>query len=114
LVKLDKAFLNKDAVAAVMAQPAREKLVMLAIDNEACAASNADATGGEPIFKDGQGIGRVSSGAYGYSVNQSLALGYVKGAQAGDRVEVMILGRPHGATILDAPPFDPQGTRLRA
>ena len=114
LVKLDKAFLNKDAVAEVLAQPAREQLVMLAIDNAACEASNADATGGEPIFKDGQGIGRVSSGAYGYSVGQSLALGYVKGAAPGDRVEVMILGRPHGATILHEPPFDPKGTRLRA
>jgi dimethylglycine dehydrogenase len=44
----------------------------------------------------------------------SLALGFVKDAQAGDVVEVMVLGRPHRATILDQPPFDPDGTRLRA
>jgi dimethylglycine dehydrogenase len=44
----------------------------------------------------------------------SLALGFVKDAQPGDRVEVMVLGQPHGGTILDKPPFDPEGARLRA
>jgi len=43
-----------------------------------------------------------------------LALGYVKGAKPGDRVEVMVLGRPHRATILNEPPFDPVGQKLRA
>ena len=114
LCKLDKPFLNRDAVAEVMQNPARETLVLLALDADAVAASDADATGGEPIFKDGQGVGRVTSGAYGYSVGQSLALGYVTGAAPGDRVEVMVLGRPHGAVILHEPPFDPNGERLRA
>jgi dimethylglycine dehydrogenase len=77
-------------------------------------ASNADATGGEPIFRNGTGIGRVTSGAYGYHVGKSLALGYVKNAGPGDEVEVMVLGRPHKAVILDRPPFDPEGERLRA
>ena len=114
LVKLDKDFLNKDAVAANMAKEAREHLVVLALDEGDTAASKADATGGEPIFKDGQGVGRVISGAYGYSVGMSLALGYVKGAGPGDRVDVMVLGRPHRAVILSEPPFDPSGARLRA
>jgi dimethylglycine dehydrogenase len=43
----------------------------------------------------------------------SLALGYVNGASAGDRVQVMILGTPHAGTILAEPPFDPKGERLR-
>ena len=38
----------------------------------------------------------------------------VTGADPGDAVEVMVLGRPHRATILAEPPFDPKGTRLRA
>ncbi|SEP56736.1 GcvT family protein [Thalassovita taeanensis] len=109
LVKLDKPFLNRDAAAEVMAKPARETLVILDIK-----VDQADATGGEPIFKDGQGIGRVTSGTYGYSVGTSLALGYVKTATPGDTVEVMILGRPHKARILAQPPFDPEGKRLRA
>jgi dimethylglycine dehydrogenase len=114
LCKLDKAFLNKDAVVINLQKEAREHLVLLALDAGDTDASNADATGGEPIFKDGKGIGRVTSGTYGYTVGQSLALGYVKGAQAGDSVEVMVLGKPHKATILHEPPFDPKGEKLRA
>jgi dimethylglycine dehydrogenase len=106
---MDKTFLNKAAVAQTLGQPAREHLVLLEVE-----ATTADATGGEPIFKDGAGIGRVTSGAYGYTVGKSLALGYVKNAQAGDTVEVYVLGQPHKARILHAPPFDPTGARLRA
>ncbi|HLW26527.1 MAG TPA: FAD-dependent oxidoreductase [Kiloniellales bacterium] len=114
LCKMDKEFLNKTAVAETLARPKREELVLLHLDEEAVARSNADATGGEPIFKDGKGIGRVTSGAYGYSVGMSLALGFVKGAAPGDRVDVMVLGRAHPATILAAPPFDAEGKRLRS
>lgn len=115
LCKLDKDFLNKEALLQVIDKPARETLVILALDEEAVSASSADATGGEPIFRGGQGVGRVTSGGYGYSLGKSLALGYVKAGMAapGDRVEVMVLGQPHGAVILSEPPFDPDGARLR-
>lgn len=116
LCKMDKEFLNKGAVAEAMAQPKREELVLIHISEEAVTASNADATGGEPIFLNGEGIGRVTSGTYGYTVGMSLALGYIKAGSAkpGDAVDVMILGQPHGAVILAEPPFDPKGERLRA
>ncbi|MCK5778666.1 MAG: GcvT family protein [Rhodospirillales bacterium] len=114
LCRMEKDFLNKDALAAVLANPARERMVILHLDEDAVTASNADATGGEPIFMGDKGIGRVSSGAYGHGVGMSLALGYVRDAEPGARVEVMVLGQPHGATILAEPPFDPEGQRLRA
>ena len=114
LCKMDKDFLNKSAAEAVMKNASREALMLLALDEADVTASNADATGGEPIFKDGQGVGRVTSGAYGYSVGMSLALGYINGAEPGDEVEVMVLGRPHKARILHEPPFDPKGEKLRA
>lgn len=113
LIKLDKDdFLNKDAYQTVASETPRQKLAMVSID-----AIDADATGGEPIFlPDGTPIGQVSSGAYGYSVEMSLALCYIKSglARPGDKVSVAILGRPHEATILDRPPFDAEGLRLRA
>ena len=112
LIKLDKgAFLNRDAYAAVADNPARDRLVTLAIETE-----DADATGGEPIFlPDGTPLGQVSSGGYGYWVGRSLALGYVKADLAcdGDAVTVAILGIPHKARILTGPAFDPGGERLR-
>ncbi len=114
LCKLDKPFLNRDVVTETLANPLREMLVMLALDTAQTNASNADATGGEPIFKDGIGVGRVTSGAYGYGVGMSLALGFVKDVAAGETVDVMVLGVPHKATVLAEPPFDPQGLRLRS
>ncbi len=114
LCKLDKGFLNKTACAEVLAKPPRERLVLLALDEADVTASNADATGGEPIFAGSEPLGRVTSGAYGYSVGMSLALGFVKAEFEGDTVEVMVLGKPHKARILQEPPFDPKGEKLRA
>ena len=112
LIKGDKEFLNKNAWLAIKDKPARDVLVCLEID-----AKTADATGGEPIFlPDGTPVGQVSSGAYGYSVGKSLALGYVKATHAkpGMALSVAVLGLPHSARLLAEPPFDPTGARLRA
>ena len=107
-------FINKNEVESVLALPAREQLVVLKLNEADVQKSNADALGGEPIFKDGNGIGRVTSGGYGYSVNMSLALGFVKGIESGEEVDVMVLGKPHKATVLSEPPFDPESSILRS
>ena len=113
LIKLDKDFLNKEAYLKISNTPPRESLAMFEVD----VADNADANGGEPIFlADGTPVGRVTSGSYGYTVGKSLAIGYAREGvvHAGDRVEIFILGKPHAATVLDKPPFDAGGERLRA
>ncbi|MCY4168385.1 MAG: FAD-dependent oxidoreductase [Rhodobacter sp.] len=112
LVKRDKEFLNKEAYAAIADRESRENMVLMevhGVDN--------DALGGEPVFlPDGTPAGQITSGAYGYNVEKSLAIGYVKAglAKPGDRVNVAILGGSVPATILSKPPFDPEGRRLRA
>ncbi len=112
LIKLEKDFLNKSAYLALKAKAPRETLQVIEVYET---SMNADATGGEPIFRpDGTPLGRVTSGTYGYTVGKSLALGYVRNAGPGDEVDVMILGRPHRGVILSEPPFDPKGERLRA
>ncbi len=112
LIKLDKGdFLHRDAYLKIAANPARDRLVVFSVE-----AGGADANGGEPVFlPDGTPVGQVTSGTYGHSVGLSLALGYVKAGLAGpgDEVSVAILGRPHKAVVLAAPPFDPAGQRLR-
>ncbi len=111
LIKTDKDFLNKTSWLTIADKPPREEMVLLSID-----ADTADATGSEPIFAtDGTPIGQVTSGSYGYSVTQSLALAYLKAGSAkpGDIVQIAILGRPHTARVLHQPPFDPEGHRLR-
>ncbi|MEL6432214.1 MAG: FAD-dependent oxidoreductase [Pseudomonadota bacterium] len=116
LCKMDKDFLHKEAARQAMMKPPREHMVLIHIDEDAVGASGADATGGEPIRKSGKPVGRVTSGTYGYTVGKSLALGYVRAgtAEPGDEVEVMVLGQPHKGIILNEPPFDPKGEKLRA
>jgi dimethylglycine dehydrogenase len=113
LIKMDKVdFLGKAAYAAIAGNAPREKLVTFEVE-----ADIADASGGEPVFlTDGTPVGRVSSGAYGYSVGKSLALGFVKTAHAtpGTEVHIAILGRDHKATILAEAAFDPKGAKLRS
>lgn len=110
LIRMDKDFLNKAAYAAIAAHPPREVLRTIAID-----AITADATGNEPIFDmAGKPAGKVSSGAYGYHLRQSLALAYLRPDIApGAELSVMVLGRPHRASVLSGPAFDPEGRRLR-
>lgn len=110
LIKMDKEFLNKAAYAAIATQPPREMLRTLSIE-----VTDADATGNEPIFDlSGNPAGKVSSGAFGYHVGQSLALAYLlPEIAAGTLLDVMIIGRPHRAKVLAGPAFDPEGKRLR-
>lgn len=113
LIKMDKPeFLGKSAYEKLKDNPPRELLVNLVVEVE-----NADASGGEPVFlPDGTPVGRVSSGAYGFGVEKSIALCFIKAehAVAGAKFDVAILGKPHRAIMLDAPAFDPKGERLRA
>ena len=111
---MDKNFLNKASLENVLRKTPREEMYLLHLDESSVRESNADATGGEPIFKDGIGIGRVTSGTYGYTVGMSLALAMIKNVRPGDDVYVMVLGKPHKAKILHEPPFDPKGEKLRA
>ena len=111
LIRQGGGFLNEAEWLKRRAEPARERLHVLKVLETPL---DADATGGEPIFAGGRPVGRVSSGGYGYTVGASLALAYLREVSPGDRVEVMILGRPHAAEVLAGPPFDPAGARLRA
>lgn len=111
LIKLEKNFLNKDAYLRIKDNAPREVLSLIRVTD----VTVADATGGEPIFlTNGTPVGRVTSGTYGYSVEMSLALGYLKCVEAGTEVDVMILGKPHRGVVLSEPPFDPKGEKLRA
>ena len=111
LIKLDKDFLNKNAYINIMDKAPRENLRLIEILN----VKDADAVGGEPVFNlKGMALGRVTSGAYCAGVGKSLALAFIKNQNKDKEVNVMILGKPHLAQILEEPPFDPKGIKLRS
>ncbi|HXY97677.1 MAG TPA: FAD-dependent oxidoreductase [Steroidobacteraceae bacterium] len=78
-------------------------------------ARDADPCGDEPIWYEGRVIGWVTSGGYGHSVQQSLALGYVpkEYAEVAGGFEIEILGERCQATRQAQAVFDPDGSRMR-
>ena len=80
-------------------------------------ATDADVLGDEPIWHGGKVVGWVTSGGYGHRVDRSLAQGYVPlelATAANARAfEIEILGERRTATVLNEPPFDPDGSRMR-
>ena len=74
--------------------------------------------GKEPIFAAGgdQVLGYVTSANYGYSVQRSLAYGYlpVEYAGEGTKVEVYFFGDRYPATVNQEPLFDPENARLKS
>ena len=86
-------------------------------------APRYDARGVETPRRDGRRdgdwrvVGWVTSGGYAHHVGLSMAQGYVPAPLAGRTetglFEIEILGERRPARILDAPPVDPDGARMR-
>ncbi|MFO1169883.1 MAG: FAD-dependent oxidoreductase [Hyphomicrobiaceae bacterium] len=79
-------------------------------------AADTDARGAEPVLHDGKVVGATTSGAYGHRTGRSLAFAYVQPDYAvpGTPLTVQLLGEQRPATLLTAPPYDPQNAKLRA
>jgi dimethylglycine dehydrogenase len=119
-VAFDKGdFIGRDGALRERETPSARTLVTLAID-----ATDADASGFEPVKLDGRLVGYTTSGAYGHHVGQSLALAYVDrdvvaaaGAAPGTSVDapltVDVIGETRAAQILREAAWDPKGRRLR-
>ncbi|PZF77400.1 dimethylglycine dehydrogenase [Aestuariivirga litoralis] len=77
---------------------------------------DSDARGSEPIYHNGQLVGRATNGGYGFRVNKSLALGMVKPEHSavGTELEIKILGKIFKATVIPESPYDPENKTLRA
>lgn len=79
-------------------------------------AGPADALGSEPIFHQGKLVGPTTSGAYGYRVQKSLALGFIKRelASLNTALAIIILGEECSAKVIRECLYDPKGERLKS
>ncbi|SMF53967.1 dimethylglycine dehydrogenase [Tistlia consotensis] len=79
-------------------------------------ADDADPFGNEPIFMDGEVVGRGTAGGYGHTIGKSLMLGYVKTpfAEIGRECQVRVLDQLRPARIVAESPYDPDNAALRA
>ncbi len=113
-VKLDKPqdFPGKAALLNEKQQGSKKRFVTLKVD-----AGAADAPYMSTLWHQDQVVGETTSGAYGYRVGSSIALGMIRTdlAVPGTEVAVDIYGEMRPATVQpDAPMWDPENARIRA
>ncbi|MDJ0614933.1 MAG: glycine cleavage T C-terminal barrel domain-containing protein, partial [Rhizobiaceae bacterium] len=104
-------FIGKDAAIAERDGNGPSKLLVTLEVN----SSDADASGFEPVWADGNKIGFVTSGGYGHTVGKSLAMALIDPAHSapGSELTVHIVGVECGAKVIEASPYDPQGKAMR-
>ncbi len=88
-----------------------QRIVTLEVD-----ATDADASGFEPVWKDGNRVGFVTSGGYGHTLGKSLAMAMVDTAMAeiGTDLSVHVVGAERPARVIAPSPYDPEGRAMRA
>ena len=111
-VALDKptGFLGRDALVAAKAAGPRKRLRCLVLDDP-----RSVCLGNEPVRIEGAVVGRVTSGGYGFAVQQSIAYAYLPPTAAiGSRGEVEVFGEWIGFEVAREPLWDPGGERIKA
>ena len=104
-------FIGREAAMAERdGEDSKQVLVTLEVE-----ADNADASGYEPIWKDGKLVGFVTSGGYGHTVSRSLAMAMLdrEFAAEGTQLMVHIVGAERDAKVIAASPYDPNGQAMR-
>ncbi|MHB8235558.1 MAG: glycine cleavage T C-terminal barrel domain-containing protein, partial [Solirubrobacteraceae bacterium] len=108
-VKRDAPFRGSAALAEAVDAPVHKRLRCLTLEDP-----RSVALGNEPVRIDGEIVGRVTSGGYGYTVQRSIAYAYVPGeVEVGTPVEVDVFGRWVDGEVAREPLFDPKGERVR-
>ena len=113
-MKLDKPqdFPGKAALQGEKQQGSKKRFVTLLVD-----AGDQDAPYMSTIWSGDTVVGETTSGAWGYRIGASVALGVVRTdlAVPGQKLEVEIYGARRSATVQpDQPLWDPENARLRA
>jgi glycine cleavage system T protein (aminomethyltransferase) len=96
--KLDKDFTGRDAIAKQKADGPARRIVGLVVEGGV-------ARHGYEVVADGKVVGQVTSGTYGPTVAQNIALAYVPTALAkvGTALAVRIRGKDVPATVVKTP-----------
>jgi 4-methylaminobutanoate oxidase (formaldehyde-forming) len=108
-------FTGKAAIEARKSEGAASRLLCFRLEDP-----EALIFGNEPVLRDGEIVGRLTSASYGWSVGGAVGLGYVtrpagmtlKDLAAGE-FEVMVNGRAVKATASLRPFYDPSSSRMR-
>lgn len=110
-VRMDKDFIGKPALEKMVAEGPRRRFVSMILDDD-----TAPAQPGDSILQNGQLVGSVTSGAWGYRVGKNIAMGFVdpQSASIGTGLEVEVIGERRGAVVSDPCLYDPDFALVRA
>ena len=91
-------------------------LTYLKLDEPAADAVACDPLGSESVWHEGRPVGQISSGGYGYATGAYLAYAYVKPElnRVGNEFEVLVMGDPRRAVIVEQCVYDPDNRLPRS
>jgi 4-methylaminobutanoate oxidase (formaldehyde-forming) len=109
-------FVGREALLAQRAAGVRRRLVALALER-----ADRLLYHNEPIWRDGELVGRVCSGMFAHTIGTALGLGYVARGDgpadaawiAAGRYEVEVAGERLAARVSLRPFYDPAGERVK-
>ena len=104
-------FIGRDAALRERKRGSERTLATLEID-----ATDADASGYEPVWREGRRVGFVTSGGYGHTLRKSIALALVASefATPGTSLSCHVVGEERPAVVIPHSPYDPKGKSMRA
>jgi dimethylglycine dehydrogenase len=105
-------FIGRDALVRWREKGFHDKFATLEVHD----VTDADALVNNPIYSDGEVVGRATGGNYGFRIQKSRALAMVRPqcAEVGIKLQMDILGNLHDVTVIDESPYDPQNLKLRS
>jgi dimethylglycine dehydrogenase len=111
-VDMNKEFVGKAALVEEKKNGSKYRFVPMTLDVD----GDADVPFCASIFSGDKRVGIATSGGWSFTLNQSVALGYVfpEFEAAGTKLEVEIFGKRATVTVGAEPLFDPKNDRLRS
>ena len=106
-------FNGRDALQRQRDAGLERRLVMFVLDDP-----EPYILGNEPVYRDGEVVGRITSGFFGHTVGRSVGMGYVRvepgaGPIASGSYELEMSTLRFPATARLRPPYDPRSVRVR-
>ncbi len=103
-------FIGRGALTVLQEKPLRKRLATFTTDRE-----DIVLLGRETILRDGEMVGYLTSGGYGYTVGKPIGLGYVRHPEPETgSYELVVANERVGAAIHFAPLYDPENLRVKA
>jgi dimethylglycine dehydrogenase len=86
----------------------RSVLAYLQLDEPASDAVQCDPLGSESVWHQGNAVGQISSGDYGYDAGKFLAFAYIRAELnvVGNELEVLVMDEPRRAVIVEQCVYD--------